>query len=408
MSPRDTTQDTPSPLPGARTSCALLTMLTVLLAWPDPPPLLAALARMAYFAVLTWFLWRTGRASPELDRQPMRLVCGGFAVLFLGGTIGGLVHASGLETRHEGYLYLREVCERGALSLLGTTLVAYGLMLWLPRVLQGHRLLAEHAAAQQGALRHAATERSELERRLVDADRRGMLGELAATIAHDLRNPLTIVKGTAESLCRRPRSQQEIAEHTDVIRRNVEKADRTMTALIDLARPPAHTAIDVPALELLREAEALLRVEARRRGVSLRLAAAPQDVFVHGDRALLVHALINLLLNAVQASAAGTTIALEVRTFAAGVVLAVADRGSGLPPHVRPHLFTPFFTTKPTGTGLGLSSCRRIVRELGGELRLYPRTRGGTRALLLLPHRGAGRDRAPAATGALACTSSGS
>jgi two-component system sensor histidine kinase AtoS len=262
-------------------------------------------------------------------------------------------------------------------------------MLWIPSVIASHRLLAEHAQRQSGALLDAETARSQLERRLVEADRRGMLGELAATIAHDLRNPLTIVQGTAESLCRRPRTPQEIAEHTEVIRRNIEKADHAIESLIGLARPRKGTPEPTTGAALFREVMDLLHVEARRRRVALRLAPGTGNDAIATDRALASQALLNLMLNAVQTTPAEGEVRLRTRSLQRHgthlVAFAIEDRGPGLPPEVRARVFTPFFTTKPGGTGLGLASCRRIATELGGALRLYPRRRTGTRALLLLP-----------------------
>lgn len=375
-------------LPGARISCALLTVFTILLAWPSPPPELAVVVRPGYFALLFAFFWRTGRHSPELQGQPMQLVRCGFFVLWLGFTLAAVIHFAALQPLHPAFDYLREVCERGAMFLLGTTLISYGLMLWIPQVLQSHRLLGEHVAQQSGRLELAETTRSQLEQRLVDADRRGLLGELAATIAHDLRNPLAIVKGTAESLCRRQRTQAEVAQHTDVIRRNIEKADQTIASLIDLGRPRADAPRTSTAAEVLNEVVDLVQVEARRRRLRLEVRVDGEPT-VHADRTLLAQALLNLVLNAVQATASGGRITLRARSWRLGerstTALAIDDRGHGIDAEARGRLFTPFFTTKTGGTGLGLSSCRRIATELGGRLDLRPRLRGGARALLLLP-----------------------
>ncbi len=384
----------PPGLRGARTSCALLTVLTILLAWPQPPEALAVVVRPCYFALLFWFFWATGRSSDQLRGQAMRLVCFGFLVLWLSSTAAALVHFAALEPRHAAFVYLRHTCDQGAIFLLGTTLIAYGLMLWIPQVLESHRRLGVDVERQSDELRLAETTRSELEQQLVEADRRAILGELAASIAHDLRNPLTIVKGTAESLCRRPRTREEIAEHTDVIRRNIDKADRTIASLIDLGRPRVKAFENLPVRNTLDEVLQLVQIEGRRRRVSfaVRIEAGQPEPRVYVDRALLAQALLNLLLNAIQATAHGGTIVLRARARNRGrepgnptTVLCIEDRGSGLPAPVRTKLFTPFFTTKPNGTGLGLVSCRRIATELGGQLGLFARHRGGTRAMLILP-----------------------
>lgn len=390
-------------LRGATTYCALLTVLTVALAWPGLPPTLAALVPPAYFGLLAWFFARTAAASPELRGQAMTLLVAGFGIRCAGAATSAIIAM--LPPADSSLLaYARTVCDDGAVFLLGTTLSTFGLMLWIPHVLQNLRTLQESTARQRDQLDAAASERSLLEHHLVEADRRGMLAELAASIAHDLRNPLTIVKGTAESLCRRPRTMHELAEHTAVIQRNVDKADRTIAALIDLARPQAQAAADVSPLQALDEVAGLLQTEARRRRIDLHVdrcaAFCPP---VHTDRTLLSQALLNLALNALQATPAGRRVTLRARPWRRrdAVVFAVDDRGDGFDAAARAQLFTPFFTTKPDGTGLGLVSCRRIAAELGGGLRLQNRTGGGARATLALPRRPAAapaKKEAPCAT----------
>lgn len=375
-------------LGGTYASCALLTVLTVLLAWPGVPAPIAAMVPPAYFGLLLWFFARAAATSLEIRGQAMSLIVAGFAINLAGSTVSACI--SYLPQAVPGSLltYIRTVCDTGAIFLLGTTLSTFGLMLWIPHVVANHRLLAEREARQRGELDAVTTERTLLEQHLVDADRRGMLAELAASIAHDLRNPLTIVKGSVESMCRRPRTQRELAEHATVILRNVDKADRTIEALIDLARPQSKAPTETAPLAALEEVAELLRTEARRRHVPLTVhRTAANCPPLRTDRTLLTQALLNLGLNALQASPAGQPVQLRARLLRRrqAIALLVEDRGAGLPPTIRRNRFTPFFTTKPGGTGLGLVSCRRIAAELGGALRLHPRLRGGTRALLVLP-----------------------
>lgn len=375
-------------LPGSRSSCALLTLFTVLLAWPSPP-VLRVVVLPAYFALLVWFFCSAGRGRDAIQGQAMRLVQWGFIVLWLGFTASAIVHFTELDAEYATFVYLRQAAEHGALFLLGVTLIAYGLMLWIPRVIAANEILARDLDQQASELVVAETELSELERRLVEVDRRAILGELAASIAHDLRNPLAIVVGTAESLCRRQRSADEIAEHTDVIRRNIDKASHTLSSLIDLGRPRAIQFELVSAHDIVDEVLGLVRTEARRRQVELLVHGADTDARIHGDRNLLAQALLNLVLNAMQAAAAGTAVTVRVRAIGGGVrartAIAVEDRGAGVEAPVRMRQFMPFHTTRPDGTGLGLWSCRRIADELGGALALYPRRRGGARVVLVLP-----------------------
>ncbi len=374
-------------LPGALLHCALLTVLTVALAaltgWTDTE----ALLRPLFFALLYSFLRATGRRYPHIRTLPMRLVEAGFLVLTLGSTASGLLMLAGADHAESWLSQLRIVLDRGALFLLGIILLAYGLLLWIPLVLESHRRLEASVQRTQDELQVSESARSRMEQRLVDAHRLTILGELAAGVAHDLRNPLTIVKGAAEALSRRTRTPEAVAEHAKIICRGVDKADRTIQALIDLGRPHRASTGTVRLDDVAREVLALVQIEGRRHHV--RYVAAVDGLAVLADRDLLVQALINLLLNATQSSPERGTVQLRARRVVHGtttlVAIAVEDRGQGVAPDVRRQLFTPFFTTRSGGTGLGLLSSRRIATEMGGSLGLFPRTGGGARALLMLP-----------------------
>ncbi|MGE3173636.1 MAG: sensor histidine kinase [Planctomycetota bacterium] len=374
-------------LPGALLHCALLTVLTVamvaLTGWTDTE----ALLRPLFFALLYSFLRETGRRYPHIRGLPMRLCESGFLVLTLAAVGSAGLMLAGTGDADSWLSQLRVVLDRGAIFLLGIVLLAYGLLLWIPLVLESHRQLEASVARTRGELQESESARTSMERQLVDTHRLSILGELAAGIAHDLRNPLTIMKGAADALVRRARTPESTAEHAEIIRRGVEKADRTIQALIDLGRPRRSKAGPVPLADVAREALALVQVEGRRR--HLRYVAEVGDAVVLADRDLLMQVLINLLLNATQSSPDKGPVDLRARRVGRGegaaIAIVVEDRGQGLPPEVRHQLFTPFFTTRSGGTGLGLLSSRRIATEMGGNLGLYPRTRGGARALLVLP-----------------------
>ncbi len=370
-------------LPGTLTSCILLTVLTVLLAgFAQFPPIDAAL-RPLYFALLAGYLIAIGRRDRRLVDLPFRLVRTGAVVWTLAAAAAAVLRMQDQDGLPEWTPALLAALERGAVFLLGMTLVAYGILLWLPQLVAQRRELRTSVARARGRLRSSEQARARVERHAADVERMRVLSELAAGIAHDLRNPLAIVSGAAQALRARTRDPEAVAEHVDVILRNVDKAERTIRTLLDLGKPGRVQIGDVPLAPLFDELAGLVGIEARRRDVALTFAADAH--VVAADRALLLPALVNLVLNALQASSERGTVVVRARAFADSVAIAVEDRGVGIAPDARTKLFTPFHSTKHNGTGLGLVSCRRLVDDMGGRVGLFARRRGGARAIVVLP-----------------------
>ena len=387
-SPQIAMRDGTAVLRGTTTSVVLITLLTVLVALFSDYAHVDAVLRPLYFAVLFGFFHSIGRRQPEIRVLPFRLIVAGFGVITLGAAISAVIGLSGLNPTFFTELLIVNL-ERGAVFLLGLTLICYGIILWIPYLLQSQRILRRDFSRTKGKLRESERDRSTLEGHFADVDRLRSLGELAAGIAHDLRNPLAIVKATAESLARRPRDREEVNEHIKVISRNLEKADRTIAALLDLGKPTSFEPREVNLDQTLTEVMGLISVEKRRYGVKI-VRLCEHNFTVWADAKMLIPAVLNLILNAFQASEEGGEIQVIIREFSFHErrwgALAVADRGVGIEPESRARLFTPFFTTKADGIGLGLLSTRRVVSEMGGRVGLFPRHRGGARALLLLPH----------------------
>ena len=273
------------------------------------------------------------------------------------------------------------------------------------------------------------TQAQRLQRELRLRERLATVGELAAGVAHEIRNPLAGISSAAQVLLTRFEPRDDRQKFCRVIIEQVDRLDHTVTSLLKFARPPepqlrpgrVEDVIErVLALEAERFAEARVTVE-RRFG--------PRVPVLFLDPGLLEQVLLNLVINAVQAMPAGGTLTLEVALAsrrprpaerargrrsadvgptspavarpAAGtagtagaeappravpvVRVRVIDTGQGIPKEVIPRLFDPFFTTKASGTGLGLSISQSIVQEHGGTISIASREGRGTTVVVELP-----------------------
>jgi PAS domain S-box-containing protein len=227
------------------------------------------------------------------------------------------------------------------------------------------------------------SERKRLERdverermKAIQASKLATLGEMAAGIAHEINNPLTIIEGFAtmlpELLCEgdEVRAEEAVRAIVEATRR----AAQIVQGLRKFARESDHESMaDVPIRTLVEEALGLCRTRIRNHGVELRVDSATQ-ARVHCNDIELTQVLINLLNNAFDAALEGREkwIAVESRSVGDAVEVRVRDSGPGVPPEIRDEIFRPFFTTKTPGrgTGLGLSISRGIVQRLGGSLSL--------------------------------------
>ncbi len=238
--------------------------------------------------------------------------------------------------------------------------------------------------ARAEAERDRARAASEAQARLAS------LGRLAAGIGHELNNPLgnilSLVRLAERGLERGEDPRADLA----AIRDEALRASRIVQGVLDFARraPPRRAPFD--AREWLEETVRLVAAQARRRGVRVEPAAAPA-IEVVGDRGQLQQALLNLLLNAVQASPEGGRVRVEATVTKDGagrrLEVRVLDEGPGLAPEALERAFEPFYTTKPVGegTGLGLAIAHGIVERHGGRIVLRNREGGGAEARIALP-----------------------
>ena len=240
-------------------------------------------------------------------------------------------------------------------------------------------------AAVERALREARTEaeRQRAERELMRTQRLESLSLLAAGLSHDLRNilqPLLIVPDLIAQRSEDPRLRQLANVVAECGRRGHEMAE----SMLSFVRGSRRASERFRVADLFHAVELLLKGSLPRT-VEFEQRLDDADLELHGNYTELQQCLLNLCLNALQAMPEGGRLELTAGVSGERVVLAVSDTGTGMDPRTVEQLFTPFFTTKSDGTGLGLVSCRRIVEGMGGQITVSSTPGEGTRFDMLLP-----------------------
>ncbi len=217
------------------------------------------------------------------------------------------------------------------------------------------------------------------------ADRLAALGTMAAGIAHDLRNPLGGIAGAVDILESDYPQDHPRREFLEIVRREVDRLNALTSRYVDFARPAPPEPRPVDFTVATRQAADLVRRMAERRGVTVELQASDPAAVAKADPVQMHQAIVNLLLNAVQAMPQGGPVEVEVRRNPGEVEIAVRDRGPGIREQDRDRIFEPFYTTRSHGTGLGLATSRRIVESHGGRITVENREGGGAEFVLHLP-----------------------
>ncbi|NJK89381.1 MAG: hypothetical protein HC923_08220, partial [Myxococcales bacterium] len=225
---------------------------------------------------------------------------------------------------------------------------------------------------------------SKLAERLREQERLAAIGAMAAGLAHEIRNPLGAIKGAAEYLD--PRSQQgEDGEFLQVIIEETNRLNYVVSQFLDYARPFRGNFEPTDLNLVARKTVKLLEAQGFEGG-RVQVDLDPNLPSITADREQLKQVILNLLLNALDASEPSRH-PVVIRTLRSGedIELHVRDRGSGISPEDLDRIFIPFFTTKNTGTGLGLAVCQRIVLNHGGAIRVASRPDEGTQFVVQLP-----------------------
>ncbi|HEY6414896.1 MAG TPA: ATP-binding protein, partial [Acidimicrobiales bacterium] len=230
-----------------------------------------------------------------------------------------------------------------------------------------------------------------MEAQMRHADRLAAVGRLAAGLAHEVRNPIASIRGSVEVLRQNLKPQGADRRLMDIVLRESDRLDNTIAEFLEFSRPRQLQPTLTDVTQMIDEVLLLLGQQA---GAQVRIVKEYPDgtVKAYVDAAQIRQALWNLCRNACDAMAQGGTLRVAARLGRSvppeqrtHVVIAVEDTGPGIPAQHLPHIFEPFYTTKPDGTGLGLAIVHRIIQDHDGEIRVETPAGGGARFVVLFP-----------------------
>ena len=257
--------------------------------------------------------------------------------------------------------------------------------------------LRERAALDEVLRKTEALERARLG--LAQNEKLAALGQLAASISHEVRNPLAILRSTVQNLEEDPGNPDDVRRSCVFLRDEIDRLGRVTGSILGLARPVVPRPRPVRAAELFERVKLLEPLEVREKSLRFELRDRSGEAEMDADADLLGQALLGLVTNATQAAPVGGVITLEAHRLADEVALSVLDDGPGVPESDRERIFEPFYSTRAEGHGLGLAVVRQIARAHGARLEVGEHEGGGARFTITLPARaveGGAAHRAPA------------
>jgi signal transduction histidine kinase len=235
----------------------------------------------------------------------------------------------------------------------------------------------------------------ELEERLRAAERSALAGRMAAGVAHEIRNPLSFISLSVDHMREKfqPAAEAARAEYTrlcDSIKEELRRLNRFVSDFLSYGRPARLKLRDLNVRALLEEIFGLVRAQAEQQSVRLTIREAagegePADDQLRGDAEQLKTCFSNLIINAVQAMASGGSLTVTLRPHQEHIRIDFTDTGPGIAPDALGHIFEPYFSTKETGTGLGLALTKKLIEDHGGQIMVESEVGVGTTFTVILP-----------------------
>ncbi len=236
-----------------------------------------------------------------------------------------------------------------------------------------------------------ASESERLVAQMLRSERLASMGALTAGLAHQIGNQLNAILGYTQLLTRRLRERDpESLADLSAIHKEGRAAVELMDRVLMLARSKRTAPVSLTVESVVRQALELTRLQAEQHAVEVKANLDAASCVIEGDSQLLVQAVLNVLVNAIQAMPKGGVLNVSSARHAGGCFVYIGDTGTGIPAEALPHIFEPFFTTKETGTGLGLAIVQRVLELHGGSIRVSETGQAGTTFEISFPAQGGG------------------
>jgi signal transduction histidine kinase len=221
--------------------------------------------------------------------------------------------------------------------------------------------------------------------RLVQSERFAAVGEAAAYVSHEIKNPLMVIGGLARQVERSVEDEPNVKQKLQIIQNEVQRLESFLGDLRDFTRPAVPTKQEVNINDIIQEVDALMAEQAKSQGVNLVEHLDPDLPPLQADPNQMKQVLLNLVKNALEALDSGGQVILSSGAEDHQVWFTVQDTGGGMPPEVLEKIFNPFFTTKEKGTGLGLAVIHKIITDHHGDIAVSSSPDQGTTIRVVLP-----------------------
>ncbi|HEV2298958.1 MAG TPA: ATP-binding protein [Candidatus Acidoferrales bacterium] len=279
---------------------------------------------------------------------------------------GGLGHCVRIPLKSgDAEIGLLEACSTGAVLIGETTVAVEFLAEQIPTLVRHCQLIQEKVI---------------LEREFAERERLALVGQMAASISHNLRNPLGSMKTVLQVLLEDRALTPRVRQDCEIVVNEIDRLSNKLTQLLQYAKPGLRSGEKPHSIEIVSltgQTVSLLRHEAARRGVELEFHSSAQKISVQGSEDAWRDAISNIVVNAIEAQPTGGHVCVAVAGSDSTASVEISDDGPGIPADLRAKIFQPFFTMKASGTGLGLAIASRRMAEMGGEIHCESPVRDG-------------------------------